>query len=315
VISTNSAHSWINQADVHDILGRLEFLVVQDMYATTETAHRAHLVLPAAGWGEKDGTFINSERRIGLIKRVARAPGQALADFYIFKLIAEAWGCGDMFRRWSSPEDVFRILASLTRDQPCDITGIRGYDDLEALRGVQWPAPEGTPLGARSERRLFADGRFFHPDGKARFVFGDPQRVPEVTDARFPFTLLTGRGSSSQWHTLTRTAKSSVLDKLGAREPYVEISPIDAAALGITAGQRVVVESRRGQMTARAFVTHSIQPKQVFVPMHYARTNRLTFAAFDPESRQPAYKACAVDVRALREGERAEDIDASGDPR
>jgi predicted molibdopterin-dependent oxidoreductase YjgC len=115
VVATNSAHSWINQADLCDILATLDFLVVQDMYATTETAERAHLVLPAAGWGEKEGTFINSERRIGVIKRVSRAPGEALADFYIFKLIAEAWGCGEMFRRWSTPEDVFRMLAEVTR--------------------------------------------------------------------------------------------------------------------------------------------------------------------------------------------------------
>jgi assimilatory nitrate reductase catalytic subunit len=303
IVATNTAHSWINQANVHEVLGRLDFLVVQDMFATTETARYAHLVLPAAGWGEKDGTFINSERRIGLVKRVARAPGQALADFYIFKLIAEAWGCGELFRRWSSPEEVFRILAELTRGQPCDITGIAGYDELEAARGVQWPLPAGEPCAPREERRLFADGRFFHPDGRARFVFGEPQRVPEPTDAAYPFTLLTGRGSASQWHTLTRTGKSRVLDKLGAITPYVEISPIDAAALGIAPGQRVIIESRRGQMAARAFVTHGVQPRQLFVPMHYARTNQLTFAAFDPESRQPAYKQCAVSVRAARDGD------------
>src|SRR5207247_3902766 len=104
VIATNPAHSWINQNVLRDVLGRLEFLVVQDMYHTTETAQLADLLLPAAGWGEKDGTFINSERRIGLAKRVARAPGQALADFSIFQLIAESWGCGEMLRRWSSPE-------------------------------------------------------------------------------------------------------------------------------------------------------------------------------------------------------------------
>jgi assimilatory nitrate reductase catalytic subunit len=303
IVATNTAHSWINQANVHEVLARLDFLVVQDMYATTETARYAHLVLPAAAWGEKDGTFINSERRIGLVKRVARAPGQALADFYIFKLIAEAWGCGELFRRWSSPEEVFRILAELTRGQPCDITGIAGYDELEAARGVQWPLPAGQPCAPREQRRLFADGRFFHPDGKARFVFGDLQRVPEPTDATYPFTLLTGRGSASQWHTLTRTGKSRVLDKLGAITPYVEISPIDAAALGIAPGQRVIVESRRGKMAARAFVTHGVQPRQLFVPMHYASTNQLTFAAFDPESRQPAYKACAVSVRAAVDGD------------
>jgi assimilatory nitrate reductase catalytic subunit len=298
IVATNTAHSWINQADAHDILSRLDFLVVQDMYDSTETAGRAHLVLPAAGWGEKDGTFINSERRIGLVKKVARAPGEALADFYIFKLVAEAWGCGDMFRRWSSPEDVFRILAEVTRGQPCDISGIRGYDMLEETRGVQWPVPKGETVAPGAERRLFEDGRFFHPDGKARFVCGEPTKLPEPTSANFPFTLLTGRGSSSQWHTLTRTGKSSVLQKLGAATPYVEINPADAAALRIAPNDQVVVESRRGPFVARAFVTHSVQPKQVFVPMHYARANQLTFGAFDPYSRQPSYKACAVKVRA-----------------
>jgi anaerobic selenocysteine-containing dehydrogenase len=303
VVATNSAHSWINQADLHDILGRLDFLVVQDMYDTTETAVRAHLVLPAAGTGEKDGTFINSERRVGLIKRVSRAPGQALADFYIFKLIAEAWGCGEMFRRWSSPEAVFRLLTEVTRGQPCDMTGITGYDMIEEMRGVQWPLPEGAHVEAGSERRLFEDGRFYHADGKARFCHCEPERLPEATNAEYPFTLLTGRGSSSQWHTLTRTGKSALLRKLGATDPYVEISPVDADALGIAPNSRVLVQSRRGKMVARAFVTHTVQPKQVFIPMHFARTNQLTLASFDRRSRQPSYKACAVNVRPMREGE------------
>jgi assimilatory nitrate reductase catalytic subunit len=303
IVATNSAHSWINQSELRSLLGRLEFLVVQDMYATTDTARYADLVLPAAGWGEKDGTFINSERRIGLVKRVAHAPGQALADFYIFKLIAEAWGAGAMFERWSSPEAVFRLLTELTRGQPCDISGITGYDDLERAGGIQWPLPAGATAEPGAERRLFADGRFFHPDGRARLIVGEPQRVAEPTDALFPFLLLTGRGSASEWHTLTRTGKSAVLGKLGAPEPYVEISPIDAARLGIAPGRRTVIESRRGRMIARAFVTHAVQPGQVFVPMHYDTTNRLTFPSFDPESRQPSYKACAVTVRPMAEGE------------
>ena len=136
VICTNTAHSWINQGQARDILGRLDCLVVQDMYATTETARMADLVLPAAGWGEKDGTFINSERRIGTIKRVARAPGQALADFSIFKLVAEYWGCGEMLRRWQSPAAVFQILKRLSAGQPCDITGIDGYDMLDERGGI-----------------------------------------------------------------------------------------------------------------------------------------------------------------------------------
>jgi assimilatory nitrate reductase catalytic subunit len=305
VVATNTAHSWINQSDAHEILNRLEFLVVQDMYSSTDTAEFAHLVLPAAGWGEKDGTFINSERRIGLVKKVARAPGQALADFYIFKLIAEAWGCGELFRRWSSPEATFQILKELSRGQPCDITGIGDYAVLEALRGVQWPLPEGQTVAERSERRLFEDGRFFHPDRKARLLFEAARDVPEPVSDQYPFTLLTGRGSSSQWHTQTRTDKSDVLRKLYPSQPYVELSPHDADRLSIASNDWVIVESRRGRMKARAFVTHVVQPSMVFVPMHYAQTNKLTFAAFDPYSRQPSYKACAVRVRPIEAGDLA----------
>ncbi len=303
IVGTNPAHSWINQSDLHDVLGRLEFLVVQDMYASTDTAALAHLVLPAAGWGEKEGTFINSERRIGRIKRVAAPPGEALADFYIFKLIAEAWGCGDLFRAWESPEATFALLREVTRGQPCDITGIGGYAMLDAKRGVQWPLPEGQTVEVASERRLFADGQFFHPDGRARFLFEEPRGLPEPPSRDYPFTLLTGRGSSSQWHTQTRTQKSAVLRKLSPQTPYVEINPDDAGELGILPNQWVVVESRRGEYRARAFVTHVVQRHQLFVPMHYARANQLTFAAFDPYSRQPAYKACAVRVRPMRDGE------------
>ena len=122
----------------------------------------ADLVLPAAGWGEKEGTFINSERRIGLIHRVKQAPGQALADFFIFKLIAEAWGCADLFEAWRSPEDVFRILGRLSKGQPCDISGLSGYEEVARLGGVQWPYPEGftlppagTPVADGSGENIF----------------------------------------------------------------------------------------------------------------------------------------------------------------
>ncbi len=296
VIATNPAHSWINQNTFHDILSRLEFLVVQDMYHTTETAQRADLVLPAAGWGEKEGTFINSERRIALTKKVARAPGQALADFHIFRLIAEAWGCGEMFRQWTEPEAVFRSLQAVSRGQPCDISGIAGYPMLEERGGVQWPYPAGTD-DPELHRRLFADGRFFHADGRARFVFESPRQMPEPPSAKFPYLLLTGRASAAQWHTQTRTAKSAVLGQLSPQAVYVEINPEDARRDGIRPNQEVVVESQRGRLRAKAFVTYSVRPGQVFVPMHYHQANRLTHAHFDPYSRQPSYKDCAVRVR------------------
>ena len=297
VIATNTAHSWINQAQVHDILGRLDFLVVQDMYASTETARMADLVLPAAGWGEKDGTFINSERRIGTIRKVAAAPGEALADFAIFKLVAEYWGCGEQFRAWTSPEATFQILKRLSAGQPCDISGIADYAMLDERRGIQWPCPADQPPPAPgAERRLFEDGRFFHADGRARFLFEDPRPLPEPPSERYPFLLLTGRGTAAQWHTQTRTAKSAVLRKLYPNEVYVEINPADARSLGIRSHGRVEVRSRRGRIVATAFVTRSVQPGHLFVPMHYAVTNQLTDAVFDPYSKQPSYKACAVDV-------------------
>lgn len=297
VIATNPAHSWINQNSAVNILRKLDFLVVQDMYSTTETARAAHLVLPAAAWGEKEGTFINSERRIGLVKRVARPPGEALTDFNIFKLAAHYWGCGELFSGWTSPEAVFQILKSLSRGRPCDITGIGDYRMLDAAGGIQWPLPEGT--APTVERRLFEDGIYYHSDGKAKFIFEAPRALPEETDNAFPYLLLTGRGTSAQWHTQTRTEKSAVLRKLYPENVYVEMNPSDAARTGVKSGEWVEVASRRGRLKARAFVTGNVATGQVFIPMHYAVTNRLTHPSFDPYSRQPGYKACAVSVRAM----------------
>jgi assimilatory nitrate reductase catalytic subunit len=309
VVATNSSHSWINQREFNEIVKKLDFLVVQDMYHTTETAQRAHLILPAAGWGEKTGTFINSERRIGLVKKVSRAPGQALSDFNIIKLVAQYWGCGKMFDRWSSPESVFKILAELSRNQPCDFSGIRDYKMIDEAGGIQWPlpdisttassdqSPDGQPVGIAQERRLFEDGTFFHPDRKAKFLFEAPRDPPELPDAEYPFLLLTGRGTSSQWHTQTRTGKSAVLRKLYPEEIYVEMNPADAEDLGIAANEKVFVASRRAKVTATAFITNTVRRGQVFIPMHYPTANMLTFPAVDPYSREPAYKACAVSVR------------------
>ncbi|HJQ78555.1 MAG TPA: nitrate reductase [Lacipirellulaceae bacterium] len=299
IIATNPAHSWINQGMARDVLQRLDFLVVQDMYHTTETARLADLVVPAAAWGEKDGTFINSERRIGVTRKVSRAPGEALADFHIFKLVADYWGCGDMFRKWESPEATFQLLKELSAGQPCDFTGIADYEMLDRSGGIQWPHPRGLEKPER-ERRLFDDGHFYHPDGRARFVCESPRAFPEQPTPKFPFVLLTGRGSAAQWHTQTRTAKSAMLRKLYPHDLYVEINPHDSQRLGIRSGDRVAVSSQRGRLHGRALVTPGIQPGQVFIPMHYETTNLLTNAAFDPYSHQPAYKACAVAVEMVR---------------
>jgi assimilatory nitrate reductase catalytic subunit len=312
LIGTNPSHSWIEQSQFNRLLDKLEFLVVQDMFTTSETVAHASLVLPAAGWGEKEGTFINSERRLGHVKKVGRAPGEALADFHILQLLARAWGCDKLFSRWTSPEAVFQILKEISRGQPCDIAGISDYASIDAAGGIQWPWPEnrnpivsepGKPVSnsCGGERRLFEDGRFFHSDGKARFVFELPRPLPESPDSSFPFLLLTGRGSASQWHTGTRTEKSAVLRKLRPGAAYVEINPSDADRLGIKPACSVRISSRRDSVLAVAFVTSTISPGQVFVPMHYEIVNRLTFPAFDPYSRQPAYKACAVNLKPIED--------------
>ena len=318
VIATNSSHSWIQQSRFNDLLGRLEFLVVQDLYTTTETAQRADLLLPAAGWAEKEGTFINSERRFGMVKRVRRAPGQALSDFQIFRLVAEEWGCSQIFEAWRSPEAVFGLLKALSRGRPCDISGIDDYRAIDALGGIQWPfttamrdqlmypatdlpleaLPEARVSEVR-ERRLFADGQFATPDGRAVFWYASPQPPPDTTDAEFPWVLLTGRGSSSQWHTNTRTAKSPVLRQLYPQACYVEIHPDDAARIGLRPQGRIRVRSRRAELVADACITPMVQPGQVFIPMHYSEVNPLIRSVVDPYSRQPSYKFCAVTLEAL----------------
>ncbi len=295
VIATNPSHSWVDQTQLQQGLEKLDFLVVQDMYRNTDTTRLAHLVLPAAGWGEKAGTVINSERRLGLFKKVARAPGRALADFYIFRLVAEYWGCADLFHGMDSPEQAFQVMKRLSAGRPCDFSGIRDYHHIDEQGGIQWPY-RGHDADKPQERRLFADGRFFTADGKARLYY-DPVRPPDETPSpEYPLVLLTGRGTSAQWHTNTRTEKSAVLRKLYPAECYVEMHPEDARRLGVAPEDWVMVRTRRGAVRARAFAASTVQPGQIFLPMHYAGVNALTAASFDPHSRQPAYKHCAARI-------------------
>ncbi|TWT89770.1 Nitrate reductase [Pseudobythopirellula maris] len=295
ILCTNTAHSWIHQSDARELLGKLDFLVVQDMYHTTETAQLADLVLPAAGWGEKEGTFINSERRFGVVKKVRKAPGEALSDFSILRLIAEAWGCGEMFKEWTTPEAAFKIIQRLSAGLPSDITGVEDYADLDRAGGAQWPCTEKA-VDVDQQRRLFADGRFCHQDGRARFLWEEPRPMPEPPDKEFPYLLLTGRGAASQWHTQTRTSKSAVLRKLYPQKPYVEIGAQDARREGFRTGDRVALTSRRGRIEVGVTVSPTMMPGQLFIPMHYDVTNQLTLAHFDPYSHQPSYKDCAVSI-------------------
>ena len=295
VICTNPVHSWINKKWFLTVLEKLDYLVVQDMYYTTETADRADLILAAAGCGEKEGTFINSERRIGVLEKILEPPGSALSDFEIFKKIAENWGCRDLFSSWESPSDVFNILKKVLKGQPCDISGIKDYQMIKDHGGIQWPYHDSDEPPVQ-ERRLFEDGRFFHPDGKARFFFEEIEPVPEEPCKEYPFVLLTGRGTVVQWHTQTRTGKVEKLKKMYPEDPYVEINFEDADRLQIRKDDWVTVYSRRGRVKVRAFVCDKVNSGTVFMPMHYYETNILTFPSFDPYSREPSYKYAIVNV-------------------
>jgi assimilatory nitrate reductase catalytic subunit len=294
VVATNPAHSWIGQRDFAQAAEKT-FLVVQDMYPDTETAGMADLYLPSGGWGEKDGSIINSERRLGRMRRAATPPGQALSDLDIFRLVARAWGVGGRIGSWRTAEDLFHAMRDLSRGRPCDISGVENLSALELQGGVQWPCPEGAYPPAK-ERRLFGDGRFFTKSGKARFVFDPPRPSPNALSATFPLRMLTGRGSSSQWHTLTRTSRSAVLRSLSPADPVVEMHPTDAAARDLVQGDWVRIRSRKGVARARVVVASTMRPGEVFVPMHAPDANQLTEPVFDPHSRQPSYKDGAVEV-------------------
>jgi assimilatory nitrate reductase catalytic subunit len=222
-------------------------------------------------------------------------PGQALTDFEIFRRIALAWGCGDLFKDWSTPAAVFEIMKRVSKGQPCDITGIRDYDMIEQSGGIQWPCPQGLDSFAQ-ERRLYEDEKYFHDDGKARFAFTGIEPAPESPDEAYPFVLLTGRGTVVQWHTQTRTDKVDMLKKMHPAEVYVDIHSLDAARLGIEQGQWTLVRSRRGEIHARASIGEKVRPGNVFMPMHYFETNELTFPFFDPVSHEPSYKYAAVNL-------------------
>ena len=296
IVGTNPAHTWVDLNGFEDVVEALDFLVVQDIYPNTATARMADLYLPAAASSEKEGSFINSERRIGHVQKVCDPPGEALPDFDIFLRIAEAWGCGQWLENWNSPESVFRLLQKVSAGQPCDITGIQGYAHLDEVGGIQWPLPAGQlPVG--NQRRLFEDRQFFHKGGKARFVFSEPVEPEETCSPQYPFWLMTGRGSVAQWHTLSRTGKVEKLRRMAPEELYVELNPEDAAELGIGQGDTVAVCSARGEITAVAAIEEGMARHHVFLPMHYEGTNRLTFPSFDPESFQPTYKSGAVLVR------------------
>jgi len=327
VIATNPPVSFPHRRRLEQALASLELLVVQDGFATPTTA-MADVVLPAAIWGEKEGTFTNSERRVSRVRRAVAPPGQARPDFDIFVAVAEALGKrSELFPDWRGPEDAFAEWARVSEGRLCDYSGIT-WERLDAEGGVQWPSPAtgsgpgGIGAGAQgggvagegagergggsgtttvSSSRLYGDGRFPTPSGRARLWPVSAEPVSEPPSRRYPFVLNTGR-TVEHWHTRTKTGRVQLLESL-APEAWLELNPADAERLRVGSGDLVSLSSERGRLPPiQVRVTAVVRQGEVFVPFHFdeCSINLLTMDEFDPISREPNYKQCAVRVDRIR---------------
>ncbi|MGH9639998.1 MAG: molybdopterin oxidoreductase family protein, partial [Bryobacteraceae bacterium] len=279
IVATNPLVSFPNQDVLRQGLSNLDFLVVQDGFHPTPTTELAHLVLPAAIWGEKEGTYTNSERRVSKVNPAVQPPGEARPDFDIFLSIAETLGCREtLFPGWRTVEDAFNEWRRVSRGRLCDYSGIT-YRRLAEEGPLQWPCPEGSV----SRPRLYTDGRFPTADGCARLVCADWEPFPEQPGGDYPLVLNTGR-TVEHWHTGTKTREVPILEQLSPRA-WLEMNPRDAQRLGLRSHDLVNVVSRRGcvrQVELR--LTEIVAPGQVFMPFHFSETNvnEVTQSAFDP---------------------------------
>jgi assimilatory nitrate reductase catalytic subunit len=306
IMATNPVDSMPDAGNVEAAIAACPFVVVSDIAGNTDTVRHAHVKLPAAGWGEKDGTVTNSERRISRQRAFLSLHGDARPDWWIIAEVAKRMGFTEAFS-YSSPAEIFAEHAALSAFEnegarDFDIGAYAGigeveYDDLQPF---QWPAAS-PPQRSKGASRFFSDGGFFTPDKKARFVVVQPMSGRE-TDDDFPLILNTGR-VRDHWHTMTRTGKSERLSQHLA-EPFAEMHPIDAVKLGIGDADIVRVATRHGEILVRALVTARQQVGSIFVPMHWndqfsakARVDTLVPPGTDPVSGQPASKNVAARVK------------------
>ncbi len=306
IMATNPAVSMPNSASVRDALARCPLVVVSDCMAETDTMRLAHVKLPAQAWGEKDGTVTNSERRISRQRSMFKPPGEARADWRIVADVASAMGFGDAFA-WRSPAAVFREWARLTayenQDRPLNLGPLAALGPMayERLEPIQWPV---SVTGGTA--RLFTDGRFATADDRARMVPTSAAGPARATSPAFPLALNSGR-VRDHWHTMTRTGLTPGLCR-HVPEPYVDIHPGDAAAIGVSEGQLTRIQTAQGEAVVVAHLTERQRPGDIFMPMHWTdafapsgRVNGLLASTVDARSGQPEFKHTPARARAYRE--------------
>ena len=309
IACTNPAQSMPDQATVRRALERAEFVVVQEAFSTTSTCAFADLLLPATTWGEKEGTVTNSERRISRVRPAVAAPGEARHDWSIAVDFAhrleQRLGRTDTLFPYGSAEQVWNEHRESTRGRDLDITGM-SYAMLETTGPQQWPLKEGETTG---RPRLYEDGVFPTPDGRARFVDTVYKPVAEAREARYPFSLNTGR-LRDQWHGMSRTGTVGRLFGHVA-EPVVQMNAQDMARRLLKDGDLVHLTSKRGSILLPARASAEIGLSQAFVAMHWgeeylsgcsstgtplAGINALTTPAYCPTSKQPELKHTPVKI-------------------
>jgi assimilatory nitrate reductase catalytic subunit len=300
VMATNPTVSLPRAGAVREALGKLELFVVSDNVLSNDTINSgAQILLPAAAWGEKDGTVTNSERRISRQRPFLPLPSEAKPDWWIIGQVARRMGFGNAFA-YTSAADIFREHAALsdfenggTRDFDIGALAQLSDEEFNALDPVQWPARAGV---GRAETRFFANGKFFTPDGKARLIAPEPPAPHVPVSADYPLRLNTGR-VRDQWHTMTRSGLSPRLAK-HAPEPFVEVHRDDSAAAGLTDGGFARVTSPHGTCVLKVKISEGQRRGSLFVPIHWsdetassARVGELVASATDPYSGQPEAKA------------------------
>ncbi|MBC6996942.1 nitrate reductase [Cytophaga sp. FL35] len=297
IICTNPIVSLPNVHKVEKALENASFVVVQDISHHAETTKYADLLLPAAGWLEKEGTMTNSERRISYLPKVIDPPGEAMADAEILWRFAQKMGYKGF--DYSNASEVYDEHCLLTKGTNIDISGL-SYERLQNEGSFQWPVPHKEHMGTP---RLFTNRKFFTNDEKSHF--NAPPKLynqSEKTDGRYPLILNTGR-VRDQWHTRTKTGKVKRL-LTHIPEPYLEMNKVDAYLRGLKEGDVATVKSRRGEVQVKVKVNYDIREQVVFLPMHwgkvlnndFGRANNMTNDLVDPISKEPDFKYCAVQV-------------------
>ncbi|MGH8355489.1 MAG: molybdopterin oxidoreductase family protein, partial [Pseudomonas sp.] len=303
IACTNPAQSLPDQTKIHEALSACPFVVVQEAFFTTETCRYADLLLPAASWGEKEGTVTNSERRITHVRRAVPAPAEARPDWAITTDFARRLeqllrpGLPSLFA-FDGPQALFDEYKALTSHRDLDLSGL-SYAILDDQGPQQWPFPAGASMGTP---RLYGNGLFPTESGRARFL-AEPYRAPkEKREARYPLTLNTGR-LRDQWHGMSRTGTAARL--FGhVEEAVLSLHPDELRRRRLQGGELVRVKSRRGSLVLPVHGDEGVRPGQAFLPMHWGDRflkglgcNVLTLPAFDPLSKQPELKHAGIEVQ------------------